>query len=269
MTPRTLLVIASLVVVSIDGRAQTISFGEASTAAERCAEVADNLKNAAGKTLALKLRLRYERWRRYSGTDAQLEATFLSENTCLAHSIEPAGCPELQKLVNDTKPGDTLGAKLRILFPAETTDMRDRYAEMFVKSYCPALTGPSTKASTEIYVFVEGPVDVDGFVPPEMMGVLESVKDLTNALFKRGAKQHILRAPTKARADLVVSVTGREADGDNRIVRARVVVQEHTFDFEGTHGDEEWDTAASRAANKIVEWIGENRGRIVEGRKGQ
>jgi hypothetical protein len=100
-----------------------------------------------------------------------------------------------------------------------------------------------------------------------MMGIREGVKDLTSAFFKRGERFHVLQTRNRATADVVVEVTGREADGDKRTVHTKASVQDHAFDFEGVNGDGECDTAAGRAAQQIVEWIDENRARIVAARK--
>jgi hypothetical protein len=52
---------------------------------------------------------------------------------CFAHRIEADKFPDVHQLVNDTTVGDTLSAKLHVIFPAEATDMRDRYVEMYMK----------------------------------------------------------------------------------------------------------------------------------------
>jgi hypothetical protein len=259
--------------------AQSISFGRPWTNAEACADNADMLARAPGDTLARKLRLSFEgRWRRFPGTDAQLEAAFLRENRCMLHTVAPDKCPGLQKTVNAMEVGDTLGARLLMLFPEETADMRAKYAEVFFKTFCPSLTlqsaatspgkPSSTVSSPIIYVSVDMATDADGFVSPALVGMRETTKHFTAALFKRRTKAPFLAARDKATADLVISLLGREApDDDIRVVRARVFIGEHAFDFDGLDDDGEWKVAAERAAAEVIDWVVENHARIVQGRK--
>jgi hypothetical protein len=252
-------------------RAQSVSFSEMRPA-EVCADTARRLAAIPGDHLARKLRQLDSRWFHDSRTDEAIEATFLSQNRCMTYAFERAKCPQLQAMVNDTV-GDTLGARLKLIWPTQTKDMRDQYAEMFVRTFCPDLKGPREKPAAiatdePIFLLVDLPTTTTtyGFVSPTIVGLADARKELIAKLFKSRRKPAIAVAWNKAVADVVVSVLDRQTSGDYRTVRAQVLVRGKTFDFEASVDDGNFETAADSLATQIVEWIAENQGRIIQGR---
>jgi len=251
--------------------AQSVGLSYSSmTVGEMCADNARRLVSIKGKTFAIRLKVLDPSLRQSARSDEEIVSRFLAGNRCLTYSIPVDRCPDVQKEVNETV-GDTLGARLKVIFPMPTEGMRAQYAEMYLRTFCPDLRGPAVQpivdSSIPIELFVEVPPASEGFVPPAMVGMGAIVKELTAELLKsRRRASTIIQARNKDAADVVVSVTSRDASGNHRIVRGRVVVRENSFEFEASSDDGDYATAADTLATQIVEWITENHTRIVESR---
>jgi hypothetical protein len=250
-------------------RAQVLSFSSMRPA-EVCADKARRLAAMPPARLARKLRRLESTWFQFTGTEDEMEARFLLQNPCMRFSMDRAKCPQLQALVDETV-GDTLGARVRLIIPEPTDTMRDKYAEMYARTFCPDLKGPPDHAVTNsrdeaIAVLVEAPPVADGFVPPEMVGLRAVMKALSAEIFRPRRKLKIAQARNKAVADTVVSVLTVENVGRQRTVRATVTVQGKSFDFDGAADDADFTTAAEALATKIVDWIEENQARIRQRR---
>jgi hypothetical protein len=240
------------------------------TPQEACADTARRLVPIKGKTFAIRVKVLEPSYRLSARSDEEIAAQFVARYPCLLYTIPAESCPYLQRTVNDTV-GNSLGARLKLIFPTQTEGMRDQYAEMFIRTFCPDLKGPAVQmtvaSSIPITVFVESPPTSDGFVPPALVGMGAIVKELSAGLVKTRRKAStIVQAINKDAADVVVSVTSRDASGNHRIVRGQVLVRGTSFEFEASSDDADYATATDALATQMVEWITENHSRIVESR---
>jgi hypothetical protein len=130
--------------------AQAVSFGYPATPAESCIDdvvLLADISNLAVPLLANNMRTRVPGWALFKGSSEQLVKDFIAQHPCMWKTIPPERCPDIQQMVDATNAGDSLGAKLRILFPEQTVDTRDKYAERLIKLYCPVLKLRQTPAS--------------------------------------------------------------------------------------------------------------------------
>ena len=119
-----------------------VSFGYPFTAAEACVDDAvqlGDIRKLSPRQIGTKARTTVPGWRLFKGTDDELGKEFIAKHPCMWKAVPPERCPDIQKMVDATTVGDSLGAKLHILFPDHTPDMRDKYAERLIQMYCPAL----------------------------------------------------------------------------------------------------------------------------------
>jgi hypothetical protein len=124
-----------------------ITFGQTFTVAEKCADNSELLGPIDGiraGALGLRVRARIPGYRLSKRSNDEIAAQFLRQNPCVLKSIRSDQCPDVQKLIDDTTVDATVGAKLKIIFPDETADMRERYAEKFVRVFCPRIEAPKS-----------------------------------------------------------------------------------------------------------------------------
>jgi hypothetical protein len=120
-----------------------------------------------------------------------------------------------------------------------------------------------------LFVFADV-TDIGGFVKVESKGLLDSVSDLKPLLAGRKGRLNLGQAATKADADVLVEVIGREQDAkdsDNRVVHLRISVDEHVFTIDGKDDDGSWRSAAKDAAKQLVKWLELNEARIKTPKK--
>jgi hypothetical protein len=124
--------------------------------------------------------------------------------------------------------------------------------------------GQATPHSIRLFIFADV-ADPSGFIKVESKGVLDSVNDLKPLLVGRKGRVNLGQVTSKAEADVLVQVTGREQDEkdrDNRVVHVRVTVGDYVFTIDGKDDDGSWRDAAKDAAKQLTKWLELNQSRI-------
>lgn len=120
-----------------------------------------------------------------------------------------------------------------------------------------------------IRIHVHAARPADDFTPIDLRDRQDSARDVAKHLKRLSGfgtrLRSVLRvADTPEDADVVVNVTGREARDELRTINAVLVVKGRTFALTGTNDDSDWSDAGRDLAERLVQWVRDNRVRIVE-----